>query len=520
MLHSPFSVDEENLTAQVQTKLDVEQFKSLCKGSLEFLCKEVLWRANPPHEKAWDKVHDDIERLLYRPSRRKLLLVPRGHLKTALQKAYCIQTLLKNPNARILIANQVWDKSREMLYEIKEYLTTKSILPQVFGSFESGRWTQDEIVIRQRTKALAAASIATTGVEAETVSSHYDLIVLDDIQGLTNCQTQEQRDKVKRYYRAMIDLVEQMGTIIVIGTRWHLDDIYAHILENEKDYYEIMVRKVVEDGKIIFPSKFQAKMNPVFKNWEYSPTPSMEYIDYLKRSKGSEFFSQYMNDPIDEENQLFKKSYFRYWQRRPEGLYVGMTVDLAIGQKQENDYTAITVCGKDNRHNIYVLDYLRGHWRPSDVVEKIFEMRSKWSPSVVGMEVNGFQKTLQYGVQEEMRRRQQHFPISEIRNNVNSKEFRIKALEPYYRNNAESQQDSGRIYHAEWMKDKDLELELMAYPRAKHDDISDALSMQLDLLAPGASAPREEIKAGSYAYFEREARQRAQGPQGFFNYGI
>lgn len=492
----------------------VDRAKTLCKQSLYYLCTSILGYTD------WDSVHDDLERKLVKKARKKLILIPRGHLKSAIiTKAYTIQTLLKNPNARVLIANQVWDKAREMLYEIKEYLTNKSVLPKLFGTFESGRWTQDEIVIRQRTKALSAASIATTGVEAETVSSHYDLIILDDIQGLQNYQTPEQREKVKRFYRAMINLLEQDGELICVGTRWHLDDVYQHIIDNESQYFDITVRRVIENGKIIFPKKFQKIFDAQRKDWVASSEHTLDFIDYLKRSLGSDYYSQYENNPIDEENQLFKKAYFRYWQHRPEALHVVMTVDLAIGQKQENDYTALVVTGKDSNHNIYVLDYLRGHWRPSDVVDNIFQMRDKWQPHVVGMEVNGFQRTMQYGVEEEMRKRQNHFPITEIKNQLNSKEFRIKALEPYYRNNAESLKDSGRIYHAEWMKDKDLELELLAFPKAKHDDLSDSLSMALNLLSPGISKAARKMQPGTWEFIEREAQRINRPYNGFFNYG-
>src|SRR4029077_19588963 len=175
--------------------ISLSDVKAACQTSLYFLCKEIL------HYNEWDTVHDDLERFLNPPSNRKLILVPRGHLKTSIvTKAYSIQLLLRNTNLRILIANQVWDKAREMLYEIKQFLTDKSDLPKLFGPFVSDRWREDDIVIAQRAKALAAPSIGTSGVEAELTSSHYDVIFCDDLQGEKNFQTPEAREKVKRYY--------------------------------------------------------------------------------------------------------------------------------------------------------------------------------------------------------------------------------------------------------------------------------------------------------------------------------
>lgn len=483
--------------------ISIEQVRAACKSSLHFLCTKILGYND------WDLVHDDIERFVNRKSIRKLLLVPRGHLKTAIvTKGFVIQSLLRNPDIRILIANQVWDKSREMLYEIKQLLTEKTDLPKLFGSFVSERWREDDIVIRQRRKALAAPTIGTSGVEAELTSSHYDMIVLDDLQGEKNFQTPEAREKVKRYYRSMIDLIEPGGLIVVIGTRWHLDDVYQYIIDNESEYYDIAVRKVIEDGKIIFPKKFQRKFNIEKKSWEAVNYHCEDYINYLKKRPSEEFSSQYMNDPIDSSNAIFKKEYFKYYDRRPERLFVSMTIDPAISEKQSADYFAINVAGMDENYRIYVLDTLKGHWKVAESIDNIFSMFQKWNPSVVGLETVAYQKALKSWLEEKMRERGVFFPITELRRNTNeSKEFRIKALEPFYRD--------GLVFHAPWMKS--LETELLQFPKGKNDDEIDALASQLDLLVPGDSQGASDIPAGSWEAAFQDARRHNQPYRDFFN---
>jgi len=473
--------------------ISIDQVRTACKNSLHFLCTKILGYGD------WDKVHDDVELFINRKSIRKLLLIPRGHLKTAIvTKGFAIQSLLRNPDVRILIANQVWDKSREMLYEIKQLLTEKTDLPKLFGEFISERWREDDIVIRQRRKALAAPTIGTSGVEAELTSSHYDIIILDDLQGEKNFQTAEQREKVKRYYRSMIDLIEPGGLIIVIGTRWHLDDVYQYIIDNESEYYDISVRKVIEGNKIIFPKKFQKKFNPITKAWDSVDYHCTDYIDYLKKRPSEEFSSQYMNDPIDGQNQVFKKEYFKYYERRPERLYVAMTIDPAISEKQSADYFSINVSGMDENYNIYVLDTLKGHWKVAESIDNIFSMYQKWHPEVVGLETVAYQKALKSWLEEKMRERGVYFPITELKRNTNeSKEFRIKALEPFYRD--------GLIHHAPWMKS--LEQELLQFPKGKHDDEIDALASQLQLLVPGDSQSVSQIPVGSWEDAFQEAQK-------------
>lgn len=486
----------------MNASITIEDLQKACKDSLHFLCTNIFGY------KDWDTIHDDIEVFLNRKSSRKLLLIPRGHLKTAIvTKAFTVQSLLRNPDIRILIANQVWDKAREMLFEIKQILTDKSDLPKIFGQFESEKWREDDIVIRQRRKALAAPTIGTSGVEAELTSSHYDMIILDDLQGEKNYSTPDAREKVKRYYRSMIDLIEPGGLIIVIGTRWHLDDLYQSIIDNESEYYDIMVRKVIEDGKIIFPRKFNKKFDPVRKTWEYTQTPCMDYIDYLKKRPSEEFYSQYMNDPIDSENQIFKQSYFRYYDRRPERLFVSMTIDPAISEKQSADYFSINVSGMDENFNIYVLDTLKGHWKVAESIDNIFTTYLKWRPSAIGLETVAYQRALKSWLEEKMRERNVHFPITELRRSTNeSKEFRIKALEPFYR--------EGKIFHAPWMKS--LETELLQFPKGKHDDEIDAFSSQLELLVPGKSEPKSSVPVGSWEYHRKEARAFNRPYRSFF----
>lgn len=441
---------------------EIDQIKSACKDSLWYLCKRVLWKNSTKCD--WDPIHDDMEVFLNRPSRLKLILVPRNHLKTAvITKAWSIQQLLRDPNRRVLIANQVWDKAREMLYEIKEYLTDKTDLPHLFGSFGSNRWTVDDIVIKQRTAALSAASIATTGVEAETTSSHYDDIICDDLQGLQNVSTKEQREKVKKFFRSLKDLADGASArMIVVGTRWHEDDLYQEILDKEAKYWDVMIRKVIENGKPIYPSKFTS-----------------EYIQYLKETRPlDEFYSQYYNEPFAEENQFFRSAYLKYFTERPKGLYVAMTVDLAISQKTESDQTAFVVSGMDSKGKIYILDYLAGRWTPGETIENTFKLYSQWKPNVVAFETNGFQRTMKYMVEDKMLQERTHFYIQELHHGAErSKIERIKALEPYYRR--------GDVFHAEWMKGKDLELELLSFPKGRHDDLIDALASALEVLRPG-----------------------------------
>lgn len=315
----------------------------------------------------------------------------------------------------------------------------------------------------------------------------------------------------------MINLLEPGGLLIEIGTRWHLDDTFSEIFDKEMKYYNVMVRKVVEPDstgkpRLIFPKHFAKKFDDVKKDWTMVSDPyCMDYVDHLKASMPlDEFSAQYLNLPFSSENQLFKPEMFKYWNERPDGLFIAMAADLAISEARTADETAIVVCGMDKDWKMYILDYLKGQWRPSIVVDNIFQMRNRWKPHTIGMETNGFQKTLKLSCEDEMRKRREYFHIEEIKTGPErSKSERIKTLEPFYRN--------GSVFHAAWMKGKDLEEQLQTFPKGKRDDIIDAVSMTIPFLHPGISSAQNQ--EDDWSRWLKMAQENNGRNSGFFNYG-
>lgn len=460
--------------------------------NLKFLCKEILGMAD------WSTVHDELAAFLESSGQRKHIELARGHLKSSIvTKGWTIQQVLRNPNIRILLANSVWDNSRKFLRTIQKYVGSGSILEQLFGRFESTHWNQDECTIRQRKAILDAPTWATTGIEKEQTSQHYDIIIADDLVARENCMTPEQREKVYLYYKDLFDLLEPDGTIIVIGTRWHQDDLYDKILEEKKENprsWDLFIRTAYkEDGSVMFPEKF-----------------SLEHLENLRATKGPyEFSSQYLNNPLDESASDFKRAWIRTYApgtENPSNLY--LTVDPAISLSRDADPSGLIVAGQFQNRIIRVVDYLHKRLMPHDLVDAIFDLVDKWNLRRVGVETFVFQKTLKYDLQAEQRRRNKFFSIDELggrkggKEPLLTKEARIRRLQPYF--------EQGLVEIRADMKE--LEMELLAFPRGRHDDLIDALAYQLDFMVPSQNTVLERgIIPGSYADAVRKMMEKASG---------
>ena len=211
---------------------DITALKRKCKEDLKFLCKQVLGM------KDWDdSLHGDLVRELNLPSRQKLLLIPRGHLKSSIVTVgWTIQQILKDPDVRVFITNAVWDLSRTFLREIVGLITEKSPLPDIFGKFNGpgSRFTEDAITIAQRTiGTVKEPTIMSGGVEKAVTGMHFDIIIHDDLVEENNIGTPEQIKKIIRFRQNCLDLLDPGGLEIIIGTRWAMGDLYGYLIENE-----------------------------------------------------------------------------------------------------------------------------------------------------------------------------------------------------------------------------------------------------------------------------------------------
>ena len=177
-----------------------------------------------------------------------------------------------------------------------------------------------------------------------------------------------------------------------------------------------------------------------------------------------------MCECISPDSQKFKRDYFRYYDEIPDlrTMNIYTTVDLAISQKVNADYSAIVTVGVNNAGHWIVLDVEYGRYNPSVQMDAIFSAVQKWRPLCVGIENVAYQNALQHFLQKEMPQRGIFFRITPLKAEK-SKELRIDSIQPRFA--------IGTVWFkrgAPWLQE--IESELLAYPHGARDDVIDALA--------------------------------------------
>jgi len=437
----------------------------------------------PFHKELCHFVQDNMKK-------KKLILVPRGHLKSTLVTVgYSLFRIVNDPTIRILIQNATYQTAADFVREIKSQLAYNETLTRIFGNLAEGaeEWSENRITLKTaKTSSKGKESTVTGwGVETTKTGQHYDLIIHDDLVERENIGTQEQIEKVILRYKDSLDLLEPDGQMIVIGTRWMDGDLYSWILDKENNIlqsYEVYKKKAFEwEG----PIDEALKTGEGIKSFLWPEKFSLKELYDRYREKGPyEFSTQYLNDPVPDTDATFRRDWFQYYESADLAgklMNVYITVDPAISLKKEADYTGIVVTSIDQYGNIFIREVVRARLTPNQIIYELFRAAERWHPVRIGIEDVAYQKALMYSIREEANKRGRFLPIQEVTPGTRTKDQRIKALQPLYA--------AGKVFHNRAMANLQyLEDELIRFPRGQHDDTIDALSYSLALY----NKPREK----------------------------
>ena len=275
--------------------------------------------------------------------------------------------------------------------------------------------------------------------------------------------------------------------LVTHNTRWHYYDLYSYILEDEdeKDWETYIEKAIRDDGSLSFPSRL-----------------TKTFLQEQRNSQGSYVFScQYLNSPVSEETQCFKRDYFKYWggvgdpypvsDGKRVLLNIYILIDRAFSSKETADYTAVVVVGVSSSNNIYVLDALRKRCGLQELTEIVFRFQTKYGKERVkgiGLETINFEEAFSF-FQEQMKKKNRFFILTRLMpGSRQSKNGRIEtALASRYAN--------GVIYHRKRMID--FEDELLRFPVGTHDDLIDAFSYITQMMNPPTD-PKFELEGIEY----------------------
>jgi predicted phage terminase large subunit-like protein len=484
------------LTQGESLRLSHEAEATLGANNTYYLCKYILG-----YEKLNNDFHVHIckwyDEHLYEP---QIQLHPRGHYKTTMfTVAGHIRLSILYPNITMLILTNTVANAESFIGEAKahhmENPKFRSLYPKckIDGMRQAGKAFSFNTPARNKIRRMPTFEAAS--IDQKIVSRHYDKLHFDDIVDKENTNTAELRRKNRESYTAALsccDVKTKNGIPWhhVIGTRWHMDDTYHHLLEIDLKENKFHKRLTSAYYKAIDPDTGEKQTKLLFPE-EFS----FEQLEYIKASyerDGSNLFScLYLNDPVPSNEAVMDPRNLREYDDRDSEfkkmlMNTVMTVDPAPSSAaSRGDPTVISVFSMDSESNIYIREVRRGRWPLHEIIEHIFDAHRTWRPMRTGIEVVSFSRWLQHALEREMMLKGYHFVIDSIvRSSHATKSDRQERCIYPLRN--------GKVFiRKNEPEERMIKKELREFPRGRYDDFLDTLTDAIELLSPPFSVGKD-----------------------------
>lgn len=456
-----------------QTFCDVDYFDDALHGELCDFLQTQFWR----EEK------DDWGEPI--PHNEKVIILPRGFIKTTIIGLYLCWKTLKNPELRTALISNTATNAQKTVSEIMSRVVDNElvralwpeVMPDSVAKNHRESWTSEAACLKRKKRG-GMATYEAIGVGGNVIRRHWDIIVEDDTIAPKKDEmgeeevlpTQDEIQKAINFHKLTgpLKVHPVKSERIVIGTRWADEDLLNHVVQNE--------------GANVFdrPALLDAEGEPTSNLDTGIPThPKLFPRHALKQAKKDVgnflFMSLYLNDPQAKEFMSFKQSWIKYWADEkdneggeyPSKGFHRITVDPAdepTGGKWQ-DYSAI-VSGSWNERGLFILRSKRERYTTKELVTKTLDMAEQDSADQIRLEVNRH-AYLKAAFEDEMNRRGRWFSIDYYKVST-KKDARIMELLPLF--------ESGRV----WLHKNahNMETELLSWPGGRHDDEIDALAAQ------------------------------------------
>ena len=305
------------------------------------------------------QVHHELAEFLTEPqriecdeNRRRLILMPRGHLKSTLSSVlYTLWRVYRNPNIRILVGTNIKRLGRAFIRELRQYFengelqrTVWNCRPHVEGPLVpalsaadrrkrnsrrnndfSGEedvnfaedtkliWSMEALQVT-RTDILKEPTVMIASVGTTVTGDHYDLLILDDVVDFDNSSTENKADDILDWTRDLesvldprqqvvfhlsetVKLIDNVGDeAVILGTRYYEWDYYQYLLDEAPMLgIKSFIRNIYANGLdnsdgYLWPQKFNEQA-----------------IERVRRrvNDNKRFSSQYLNTIIAAEDATF-----------------------------------------------------------------------------------------------------------------------------------------------------------------------------------------------------------------------
>ena len=384
----PMSVLEKR-----QSSLLSQVSKILTPASFAYYASGCTWKPAAHHLLISQHLVDVVAGRI----RRLIITMPPRHGKSELVSHYFVAWYLgifRHLNRKIVQASYNSDFASEWTGKVRDTLAATGATSFGVDVDEKGAKSELRLVPYQ-------TSTFATGIRSSLTGRGADILIIDDpIKDDMEARSVNIRNRTWDWYRstARTRLSPIHGAIILIQTRWHMDDLAGRILRAAEP--EDKFPWTVLSFPAIATSDDVLGRTPGDPLW---PTGGwgLENLGSLRKDLGSYLWNAlYQQTPIADEGAIFDPNAFRYYLEDDEHFEIGgemydkeaislgtyITIDVAYKVSEQHDYTAACVFEYIGNRRMLVRKVYRERYQFRGKRDFVLRLYEQWNPTLIFIE--------------------------------------------------------------------------------------------------------------------------------------
>lgn len=204
-----------------------------------------------------------------------------------------------------------------------------------------------------------------TTVRGSVTGESLDIGIIDDpIRGRKDANSVTVRETTWDWFTDdFYSRFDEMGGLIIVLTRWHVDDPVGRLLDSDMAN---RVRVVSFQAIAERDEEHRKAGEPLF--------PEHKSLEFLLGRKAvmsaANWSALYQQNPFVQGGEIFKEEYWQYWRTLPKMKRKRIYADTAQKTKEQNDYSVFQCWGEAWNGGLYLIDQLRGKWEAPELLTR------------------------------------------------------------------------------------------------------------------------------------------------------
>lgn len=444
---------------------------------------EVDYQAGWVHKDICQRLEKFSQDVIDKKSPRLMLFMPPRHGKSLIASVnFPAWHLGNNPRHEVIACSYSASLAMKFSRKVRAQLRSK----QYRETFPDTALSKDTQAAEEWATTAGGGYVA-AGVSGPITGKGAHVLIIDDpVKNRQDAESEtKQEENIDWYTSTAYTRLAPGGGVLIILTRWHDADLAGKLLEqarnDEGDQWEVVEYPAVALEDERYRSKGEA-LHP-----DRYDTSALKRIE--KALPPRDWWALYQQQPVSDEGDYFKRDDIQYFN--PDDINMDkMTFyqawDLAIGEKETNDYSVGICAGIAQDGTVYIVDVVRGRWDAMELVENILDFYDLWRPSIVGIERGHIDMAIGPFLDKRKAERRLHeMYVKELKTGRRDKEARARAIQ--------GRLQQGKVLFPEKEEfTSALIAEMLRFPSGVHDDQVDALAW-LGLMMSEFSVIRDKV---------------------------